>query len=133
MTQGYIGTKIITAWPADNGNGIPGYGVKYEDGYISWSPKETFEKFYRALEGGHLTFGDAIHLLKMGKRVCRAGWNGKGMWLMLVPEAIADAVAFQCAALSAYPWIGMKTADEKFIPWLASQADVLAEDWMILP
>lgn len=45
MTQFYIGVKIITAWPQDK-DGKPGYGVKYEDGYTSWSPKDTFDKAY---------------------------------------------------------------------------------------
>jgi hypothetical protein len=75
-------------------------------------------------------FGEALKALKAGKRVARAGWNGKGMWLMLVPEKIADAVSFQYAALNPAPWIGMKTADEKFVPWLASQTDMLAGDWI---
>ena len=43
MTKDYIGTKIITAWP-DTKDGKDGYAVKYEDGYTSWSPKDTFEK-----------------------------------------------------------------------------------------
>lgn len=77
-------------------------------------------------------FGLAIHAMKHGKRVARAGWNGKGMWLKLVPADLADPVAFQHAALDALPWIGMKTADDKFVPWLASQTDVLAEDWSIV-
>ena len=53
MTQMYIGTKLITAWEEDAkkdyGNhkqGSPGYGVKYADGYISWSPKDVFESAY---------------------------------------------------------------------------------------
>lgn len=45
MTQEYIGTKQITGWPAMK-DGIEGYGVKYEDGYTSWSPKDVFEKAY---------------------------------------------------------------------------------------
>lgn len=79
-----------------------------------------------------MSFGQAIEALKRGERVARAGWNGKGMWLMLVPANLADAVAFQYAALDALPWIGMKTDDEKFVPWLASQAEMLAEDWFII-
>jgi len=71
-------------------------------------------------------------MLKLGKRVARSGWNGKGMWLKLVPADLADKIAFEYAALNALPWIGMKTADEKFVPWLASQTDVLAEDWMVI-
>lgn len=50
MTKKYIGTKIITAFQQGK-DGKPGYGVIYEDGYQSWSPKETFfEKAYRAIE-----------------------------------------------------------------------------------
>ena len=79
-----------------------------------------------------LTFGIAIDAMKLGHRVARAGWNGKGMWLALVKKEVADKVAFEFAALDAAPWIGMKTADEKFVPWLASQTDMLAEDWVVL-
>lgn len=45
MTQFYIGVKIITAWPEEK-DGKPGYAVKYEDGYVSWSPADVFEKAY---------------------------------------------------------------------------------------
>lgn len=59
MTQHYVGTKIVEAWPADQliaeGGSRPGYGVKYADGYTSWSPKETFESAYVAIgHVGHL-------------------------------------------------------------------------------
>jgi len=46
MTQHYIGTKQITAWPQTHEDGRPGYAVKYPDGYTSWSPKATFEAAY---------------------------------------------------------------------------------------
>jgi len=69
-----------------------------------------------------MDFGDAIRELKAGKRVTRPGWNGKGMWLELqVPDAHSKM---------SLPYIYMKTADDKLVPWLASQTDVLAEDWM---
>lgn len=45
MTQEYFGSKIITAW-AQEKDGAPGYAVKYEDGYTSWSPKDVFERSY---------------------------------------------------------------------------------------
>lgn len=51
MTQHYVGTKIVTAWPQEK-NGSAGYAVKYEDGYTSWSPKEIFEEAYKAI--GHV-------------------------------------------------------------------------------
>ena len=48
MTQHYVGTKIIEAWPADK-DGQPGYGVKYPDGYVSWSPAAAFDAAYLPL------------------------------------------------------------------------------------
>lgn len=132
MTHEYIGTKIITAWPAEK-DGQPGYGVKYEDGYISWSPKETFESAYRQAEGDKqsLTFGDALHFLKLGRRVARAGWNGKGM-------SIAMQVPDQHSKMSLpylyieYPEGHAAYPDGCRVPWLASQTDMLASDWSVL-
>lgn len=68
-----------------------------------------------------IDFGAAISLLKAGKRVSRIGWNGKGMWLELqVPDAHSKM---------SLPYIYMRTAQGDLVPWLASQTDVLAEDW----
>lgn len=47
--KNYIGVKIVKAEPKEK-NGVHGYAVKYPDGYVSWSPKETFEKAYRELD-----------------------------------------------------------------------------------
>lgn len=47
--ENYIGVKIVKAEPQDK-NGVPGYRVKYPDGYVSWSPQDTFEKAYRKLD-----------------------------------------------------------------------------------
>ena len=89
----------------------------------------------------YMDFGQAVHAMKAGIRVCRSGWNGKGMWLGLVHPDDDDIVpprpTYAVAGIAGYatngclPWIGMKTADNKFVPWLASQTDVLAEDWQI--
>ena len=80
-----------------------------------------------------LDFGDAIRALKDGKRVARAGWNGKGMWLGMVLgydyNPNKGNYALGCEKL---PWIGMKTADNSFVPWLASQTDMLADDWVVV-
>jgi hypothetical protein len=76
------------------------------------------------------TFGDAIVALKNGYRVARAGWNGKGMYLWLLPAAMAEANGGEIEALGS---IRMMTADKKVLTgWLASQTDILAEDWEIL-
>ena len=92
-------------------------------------------------ENERMDFGKAVHAMKAGIRVCRSGWNGKGMWLGLVHPDDDDIVpprpTYAVAGIAGYatngclPWIGMKTADNKFVPWLASQTDVLAEDWQI--
>jgi len=73
------------------------------------------------------SFGLAIGALKAGQRVSRSGWNGKGMWLELVTPNGSTASGFPLL-----PWIGMKTADNKFVPWLASHTDVLADDWGVV-
>ena len=86
-----------------------------------------------------LNFGQAIEALKQGKKVARAGWKGKGMFLFLVPGSTFKVN--RAPLLGIYPegtevnycsHIDMKTADDKVVPWLASQTDVLAEDWDIV-
>lgn len=121
MTQDYYGTKKITAWSQEK-EGKPGYGVKYEDGYISWSPKEQFEKAYQPLDA--LSFGHAIEAAKGGSKIARTGWNGKGMYLKLqVPDANSKMTL---------PYLYMKTACNNLVPWLASQTDILANDWQVI-
>ena len=83
-----------------------------------------------------MNFGEALTELKNGNRVARAGWNGKGMWLRLVPKnawLLRERLNLDVptALQGNLPWIGMKTADDMFVPWLASQTDILAEDWSI--
>lgn len=71
-----------------------------------------------------MNFGDAIIALKGGKKVQRIGWNGKGMWLNLqVPDDHSKMTL---------PYIYMYTVDKNQVPWLASQTDVLSEDWQIV-
>jgi len=77
------------------------------------------------------TFGTALIFLKRGMTVRRAGWNSKGMYLMLQQVEIF-AVKRNGEALRVLPWIGMRTADACWVPWLASQTDLLASDWEIV-
>jgi len=75
-------------------------------------------------------FGQAIKALKEGHRVARTGWNGKGMFLWYVPTwTYTDGKYDNYPNL---PFIGMKTATGEFVPWLASQTDILAEDWVTI-
>lgn len=74
-----------------------------------------------------MNFGAAITALKAGKLVARTGWNGKGMYIFLEPW---NLVFLMGEPIPYQPCIIMKTADNKLQPgWLASQADMLAEDW----
>ena len=85
--------------------------------------------------GGQSTFGfgDAIRYLKRGLKVARKGWNGKGMYLRYV-EPYKDKAykVTECEPIDGtlLPYIAMKTTDNKFVPWLASQTDMLSEDWV---
>lgn len=68
-----------------------------------------------------MDFGDTIRALRAGQRLRRAGWNGKGMWVELqVPDK---------GSKMTLPYIFMRTAQGDLVPWLASQTDMLAEDW----
>ncbi len=68
-----------------------------------------------------MNFGQAIEHLKNGGKVQRSGWNGKGMYLELQsPDAESKMTL---------PYIFMFTADKNLVPWLASQTDILSEDW----
>lgn len=161
----YIGTKIIQAEPAKRywmpsgtkviaGNSEivaqeivaeavccdTGYKVWYSDGYVSFSPEEVFEKAYRRTDG--MNFGLAIEAAKMGKKIARSGWNGKGMWVIYrtgYPDGIpcnkntADAVGIPEGTLfKVRPYLQMKCVDGSFQMWLASQSDILADDWYIV-
>ncbi|MCK5614712.1 DUF2829 domain-containing protein [Candidatus Pacearchaeota archaeon] len=140
----HIGVKIINAkpmteqdfrrskgmTPEENEDILPGYKVVYEDGYTSWSPKGVFEKAYRQANG--MNFGLAIEALKMGKKVARTGWNGKGMHLEIVKEYTLPESKLGHLRNGLLPWIGMKTATDGFVPWLASQTDMLSDDWEIV-
>lgn len=156
----YIGTKMIKARPmsrfeAETYHGVKvggekegaGYLVKYPDGYLSWSPKDVFEKAYRHCDT--MTFGLAIEAMKQGKKVTRKGWNGKNMWITLMSgmslppfscqttkKKVNDRTAKligENTPLVTLPYIAIWTADKKWQPgWFASQTDMLSEDWVII-
>lgn len=137
MTKTYYGTKEIVAWEEGKG-GRPGYAIKYPDGYTSWSPKDVFEAAYQ--EDGKLSFGHALQALKNGKRVSRAGWNGKEMFLFLVPGSTFTVnrppllgIYPEGTSINYHGHIDMKTAQGDVVPWLCSQTDALADDWGIVP
>ena len=160
--KSFIGTKKILARPMSRGEyntyrgwQIPldenpadeGFLVEYVDGgasnhpghagYISWSPKDVFERAYRPSSG--LDFGMALQALKAGKRVAREGWNGKGMFVYyvraaayLAQSAVAKAYFGENAYVPYAPYLALKGVDEKVSTWVPSINDVLAEDWVVL-
>jgi hypothetical protein len=95
-------------------------------------------------EDQKLTFGEAIVALRSGKRVSRKGWNGKDMFLwlkeevMILSQCCSDPILKEVCetnggAVVALPTICMKTADNKVLTgWLASQTDMLSNDWFVL-
>jgi len=168
----HIGVKLIDAremtrqdycdyrnWPLpDDENGLDkGFLVEYLDGgkpnddrhkgYISWTPVEVFINAYRPTDG--LNFGLAIEALKMGKKVARAGWNGKDMFLFLLTAGTIPKSAIHDGALAsvvdqvsgdtfeALATIRMWTVNAQgrkavLTGWLASQTDMLSDDWFIV-
>ena len=159
----FIGTKMVLllamsrldynnyrGWnlPDDEDGADEGYLVEYTDGgkpnhpdhkgYISWSPKKQAEAAYQDVSQG-VSFGHAIDLLKDGRKVARKGWNGKGMYLYLVPSAEYKSVTEVAKkehgeSFEAGAYITMKPASGPImvIGWLASQTDMLANDWVLV-
>lgn len=92
-----------------------------------------------------MTFGEAIQQMKWGNKVARQGWNGKGMWLIFVPgqkevqlkEDTPYHKALGETSIEILPHIDMWTINAEgrraMLPgWLASQSDMLAEDWFVV-
>ena len=71
-----------------------------------------------------MDFGDALNALRSGQRVARSGWNGKNMWLALQSPDVNSKMTL--------PYIYMSTVTRDLVPWLASQTDILAVDWMVV-
>lgn len=77
--------------------------------------------------------GWAVIQLNNGARVRRSGWNGRGMWLVLVPVGAAPIINKFSGGYPTDEYVAMKTADDHLVPWLCSQRDLLATDWEVLP
>lgn len=72
-----------------------------------------------------MDIGEAVAAMRAGGRVARSGWNGKSMWLEIqMPDEHSKMTE---------PYVYMKTAQGGLIPWLCSQADLLAVDWARVP
>ncbi|MBQ2920118.1 MAG: DUF2829 domain-containing protein [Oscillospiraceae bacterium] len=116
-------------WEAEEG-----YKVVYEGGHESWSPRDVFEAAYRRTDG--MNFGLAIEAAKMGKKISRAGWNGEGQYVELghnfgysTTDGTSDYAIHQDIGSTALVFVGTRGRQ---VGWLASQADMLADDWYIV-
>lgn len=146
----YIGVKLISAEPCYGlnnkcvdpqnehcGEEKEGYKVVYGDGYTSWSPKDVFEKAYRKIDA--LTFGLAVEVVKLGKKIARVGWNGKGMFVYYVPAnkypfstEVGKSLADEDGKVSYNAYLAIKNVNGTVSTWVPSINDVLAEDWLIV-
>jgi hypothetical protein len=149
MTRAEYNTFRGWDLPANENGADEGFLVEYLDGgqantaeysgYVSWSPAEVFRNAYGPTDG--MTFGLAIEAMKRGQKVARAGWNGKNMFLYYVPANEYPAQrnvlqtmvgVFENDMVPYGAYIAMKTAQNNVVPWLASQTDMLANDWSIV-
>jgi hypothetical protein len=116
--------------PEDENGADPGYLVEYidggqtnhpgHDGYISWSPAGVFDRAYRAVTG--MTFGLAIEAMKKGHKVRLHHWKGDVFLSIRNPSALSEMT---------HPYIYV-TSRFGLVPWVATQVEMLAEDWMIV-
>ena len=141
---GHLTKKCSEEWTKDEAEILKqpfdveaGYAVRYADGYESWSPKDVFNEAYRPTDC--MNFGLAIEAAKKGAKITRRGWNGKGMFLYYVPEGrypartdAAKSIATEDGKVDYGAYIAMKTAHGNVVPWLASQTDILADDWEVV-
>lgn len=87
-----------------------------------------------------MNFGTALEALRDGRCVTRTGWNGKGMFLYLVPGSTfgvnrppLNDLFPPGTEITYRPHIDMRTVDGQHVPWVASQSDILADDWEVVP
>lgn len=86
-----------------------------------------------------MNFSKALEAIKTGHRVSRSGWNGKGMFVFLVNGSVFKvnrepllSILGEGTEVVYRPHIDMKDAEGKVVPWLASQTDIMADDWGIV-
>lgn len=155
--QPFVGIKEIQATPLTRGKynelqgweppvgedqSVKGYLVVYPDGYVSWSPAETFEDAYRT--SGNMSYSMALYLLQeqsatRGIVIYRSGWNGKNQYVMEVDgQTLADGINRNYGDPSNPDnnpefdnALFLKNAQGKMFPWTPSTGDANAKDWCI--
>lgn len=77
-----------------------------------------------------MNFGEALETMKDGAEVARTGWNGKGLWLEIQMPDENSKMTLPYIYIN-YPTDAINTPGAR-VPWLASQTDLLAEDWVLV-
>jgi hypothetical protein len=104
-------------------------------GHISWQTKEQFNQFR---PHDKLTFGQAVELLKTDYAVARKNWNGANQFLFMIQGSndFARLKGYGFGEMMGEPTfrdaIFLRTTDNQLVPWVASQSDILGDDWMIV-
>lgn len=134
---------IMNHFEEDGSTDVPTFALFPRD--ILWVMGNDWEivgEETAAVPADTYSFGDAINFLKAGKKVARKGWNGKGMFLVLCPGSEVPADHMRVKPVKKFyqqegrvsviiaPHIDLKAADGTYVTgWLASQTDMLADDW----
>ena len=113
-------------------------GVAYDDNLVHKNNKEIYITDVYFLVDDTMGFGNALCKLRAGKRLTRKGWNGKGMFIYYVPSGeylpctkVADKYCTDDFGKVPYrAYIAFKAVDDTVVPWVASQTDLLADDWI---
>lgn len=158
----HIGTKLINAtpltreeyntsrgWtvPADENPEDKGFLIEHlshadagsieYSGYVSWLPEKEFREHYQQTDS--MDFGAALNFLESGAKVARKGWNGKNMFLFLVKGSTFSVnrppllgIYPEGTEVNYHAHVDMKTASGEIVPWLCSQTDMLAKDWVLV-
>ena len=156
----YIGVKIVEAEPMDVAEAVKagyrgadpsiygrGFEVTYPGGYKSWCPYNEFMAYNRPSKG--MPFGHAIEAARQGNKITRVSWNRKNMFVVMMPalnllpfntqdtkRKVNDRTAKfigEDVPLNCVPYFAMYAANKDWVPgWLASQTDMLADDWQVV-
>lgn len=132
--SGSIQTIHVTSeWVRKHQPDAGGYYVEYSDGYTSYSPAQAFEDGYMPVDD-NLDAMHALNALRQGKKVSRHGWNGKNMWLELqVPDEHSKMTKpYIYLNIMKSPGERATTLNVDRVPWVASQTDILSNDWFVV-
>ena len=134
MTRGEYNTYRGWAIPENENPADEGYPCRLSDGYESWCPKAQFEEAGRPIDG--MTFGIAIDACRYkGAKIQRANWNGEGQYVeyKVVEVCYSEESKLVQSHAFVFHFVNRKTGETGIqVGWLASQADMTADDWRIV-